>query len=351
MLVRLLAVALLLAGCTAPAEVGDDPNESDGFGFQDRDGEDVPAATCPRLSFAPEEEATRVGDAVRFVVRVENCGETPIATTSDCYQAVPGLSVDIGLPEGPRATLDPSDVAVPANGAWECVRAPAQATIPAGGSVQHAFTWDGRVEPFCPDRTGDSVGCEGTRPATPGAYEAAVSFSWGAESRHALATLVLVEPDTARVPVIVVNGTYEASRESDQPQLPARGEGCPDFRVTRAPWTATALRPEGPPVRAVVVREFPEGGFGSFGPEALALPRNGTLAIMSVLEPGRVLGVLEDTPEGILFAGKVVSAEPTPLASAYETTWEGESYRVAETIHVHLAGEAYLFPAATPQGC
>lgn len=345
-----LLLALLLAGCTferAPPDArdGGDPRESTrGAAPSWRDPE------CPRVHVDPPSEPTRVGEPVRFAVRVENCSAQDVDDEgSRCERGAPGLLVMLALPGGASAVLAPSDAPAPADASWSgCDESAQRVRLAAGETATHAFAWDGRVDPYCPHRVSDQA-CHGAREPAPGVHALTASFSWGAQTRHDAATLLLVDDATRRVPLVVVELTYEKSRLSAE--LPARGEGCADFALVREPWTATARRADAAEATAVVAVEVPQGGYGTFGPDALALRPGAFVSLPSAFDPGRVLGVIEDTPQGPALAGRPLAEGPQRVSSAYDVEWQGETYHVTETVEARLAGDAWLFAGGGESGC
>ncbi|HET6404899.1 MAG TPA: hypothetical protein VFH78_09640 [Candidatus Thermoplasmatota archaeon] len=344
-----LLLVLALAGCTAP-EAAPAPPADDPSPPRTDAGSATAEGECPRVSILRGANATALPGPLRFRVRIDNCGDAALITDGGvCYHATPGLAVSLGLPEGGRANLYPSDAPAPASGdSTGCLRGAGQATLEPGAVVEYAYAWDGRVKPHCPQRVAGSA-CEGERAAREGAYELVAGFTHTRDSAFAIETLVLTGPETRRVPVVLVTETYEKSRVDAE--LPARGVGCADLVTTREPWTATPLRLDAEEVAAVVVREFPQGGFGTFGPDGLALRGGATLAIPSVFDPERVLGVLEDSPEGPRLAGQPLRDGPQNMSSAFEVEHEGRTYSVSERIEARLVGEAHLFGRIAETGC
>lgn len=331
-----LLLAILLTGCTSVPRDFEPPAENTGG----PDDATAPPTECPSVTILREQAVWTIPAPVRFKVRIDNCSGAPIDTEPNgCDRDTPGLSVSIGMPEGPRARLSPANDPVPGDGEWSlCEQGEARRTLKPGEVIEHHYAWDGAIEPFCPERVPDEP-CGGRREAAPGAHELTAALSTAAGERFATKAIVMVRPSTPRVPVILVTETY--NKTSGDEDLPAQGIGCADFATTREPWSATGRADN---AAAVVVREFPQRSYGPLGLDGFNLPRGGTLSILSVFDPERVLAVLEATDEGFFLDGQPLAQGEQSVSSAGDVSSDGQTYRVSESVVAKLVGESYLFP-------
>lgn len=303
---------------------------------------------CLQLDIVLDERVVRVGDPVRFDVVLTNCAEEAVAPDpATCFRETAGLVVFVEPGDGHNAKLYPSTAPTPASADWTACTGGAQGEPLAPGDARRwSYAWDGRIVDICKPRTSMSppTPCDGEIAPRAGAQNLRASFSWAGDSQFASRVLVVVDDTTRRMPVILVTENYTKSRVSVE--IPAHGEGCPDFALTRDPWSATGLSPASAYAAAVLVRTFPQGGYGTFGPDALALPREGALEVRSVFDPDLTLFTIVWNGTGFLLDGRPLSEAPTSVHKEYDATWEGERFRITEDIEARIAADAYVFSAA-----
>lgn len=306
------------------------------------------AGPCVRVGVVLREAVVEVGSPVRFNVSVENCGPARLELALDeCYD-VRGLHVWVAGEGAPPGRVPPGHEPRAASASNPNCHAGAGALqIEPGARIVQAYAWDGRIRDIC--RTSMDARCDTEAEARAGAVRVTGAISGLAEAQ-ATATALLLDETARRVPLVLLSVNYTKSRVSAE--LPARGEGCDAFLATREPLGFTALDADGAQAHAVVMREYPQGGYGTFSPRNYALIADGAVDVKSVFDPERSLLTLRHGPDGVRAGERLLTDEPATVERAFNVTWNGEVFAVTETVEARLAGEAWLLPpSASRRDC